>query len=174
MQTLKPRFSPLRLTRLHRWAMLWLTWFAAFLDGVAAHGRMSRDIEAAAHLLLDRAERLLVSLAIIEAAPRVRTIAPLKHSPRARKRRGWRRALLGSRLRRRLRPRALKARIEALRIALATLVGQILRRLPRGFTRRRPFSTSEALTTCAGAALLQLSQDAALLGGLAAPASDTS
>jgi hypothetical protein len=130
--------SELRLTRLHRWAMLWLKGFLAFLDAAAWFAPLSRQAKKIVHARLDSIERLIVSLLVIRVARRVH---PLNRQHftlrRGVTRDGWRRAVLGSALRRALRPKDVRARIEALRQDISTLVARLARRLPRGLTRRR-------------------------------------
>jgi len=131
--------SNLRLTRFHRWAMLWLQWFAAFLEGAAALAPLSRQAEAVGHRWLDRIERIIFAIVMLRPAPRVRRLAVRKGIPEHRLSRGsLRRAVLGARLRRALRPKHLSQRIEALTQRIDVLVEHLLRRLPRGLTRRRP------------------------------------
>jgi hypothetical protein len=128
----------LRLTRLHRWAMLWLQAFVAFLDAAAWFAPLSRQVEKIAHARLDSIERLIVSLLVIRVARYVRPLNPTRFTLRhGITRDGWRRAVLGSALRRALRPKDVHARIEALRQDISTLVARLARRLPRGLTRRR-------------------------------------
>jgi hypothetical protein len=138
--------SELRLTRLHRWAMLWLKGFLAFLDAAAWFAPLSRQAKKIAHARLDSIERLIVSLLVIRVA---RCVRPLNRNSftlrRGVTRDGWRRAVLGSALRRALRPKDVRARIEALLQDISTLVARLARRLPRGLTRRRGSSAPPAL-----------------------------
>jgi hypothetical protein len=53
-----------------------------------------------------------------------------------------RRAIIGSALRRALRPKDLRQRIAALTQSIDPLVARLLKRLPRGLTRRRPSITT--------------------------------
>jgi len=139
--------SDLRLQRFHRWALLWLTWFVGFLDAAGAFAPLSAQAERIGHHWLDRIERVLFAIVMLRAVPHVRALRTnrpfalhrLKHSALAR-------AVVGAKLRRALRPKALCQRIEALRRAdLSALVERILKRLPRGLTRRRPIlARSEA------------------------------
>jgi hypothetical protein len=130
--------SELRLTRLHRWAMLWLKGFLAFLDAAAWIAPLSRQVEKIAHARLDSIERLIVSLLVIRVARRVRQLNRKSFTlRRGITRDGWRRAVLGSALRRALRPKDVRARIAALRQDISTLAARLARRLPRGLTRRR-------------------------------------
>src|SRR5690348_9470731 len=72
--------SHLRLQRFHRWALLWLTWFAAFLDAAGATAPLAKQAESIGHLWLNRIERVLVSIVMLRAVVRVRAIP----NPRAR------------------------------------------------------------------------------------------
>ena len=119
--------------------MLWLKWFVSFLDGAAALAPLSRQAEAIGHRWLDRIERIIVAIVMLRAAPRVRHLAPRKGvSERRLSRATLRRAVMGAKMRRALRPRDLRQRIEALGQSVDVLVARLLRRLPRGLTRRRP------------------------------------
>ena len=56
------------------------------------------------------------------------------------------RAVIGATLRRMLRPRGLRRRCEVLRrLDLNRVVARLLKRLPRGLTRRRPILTRREL-----------------------------
>lgn len=136
-----PPISELRLQRYHRWMLLWLTWVATFLAEVCAFAPLSRQATQIAHQWLDRAERLLVSIVLIRAAARVRTIPTLKHALHRRRETHLTRAIIGSAMRRMLRPKRLDQRIAALSQNLQSLVARLLKRLPRGLTRRRPVRT---------------------------------
>jgi hypothetical protein len=118
--------------------LLWLTWFAAFLRETRAFAPFSAQAEAIAHHWLNRIERLLTSIVMLRAAPHVRTITPLRHSSRRRTDTHMRRAVIGSALRRALRAKDLNQRIAALTQDVGALVARLLKRLPRGLTRRRP------------------------------------
>jgi hypothetical protein len=134
--------SDLRLQRFHRWAMLWLKWFAAFLDAVDAFAPLSKQVEEIGHLWLDRIERIILAIVMLRAAPRVRSIRP--HRPFALhrlKQSALTRAVIGAAMRRSLRPKSLRQRIDALRQNIDALVARLLKRLPRGLTRRRPIIT---------------------------------
>ncbi|MFT3728259.1 MAG: hypothetical protein QM759_10595 [Terricaulis sp.] len=139
----------LRLQRYHRWAMLWLTWFAAFLEAAADFAPLSKAAHALAHRWLDYVEALIVRIVMLRAAPRLRVLkrrAFAAVAPRA----GFFRAYAGSRMRRALRSRDLRARMAALRQNIDGLVALLLRRLPCGLTRRRPIlPRPEACFTCA-------------------------
>ena len=91
-----------------------------------------------AHQWLNKIERLLVSIVMLRTAPRVRIQNPLKQSDRRRIETHLRRAIVGSALRRDLRSRDLTERIAALSQNVDALVARLLKRLPRGLTRRRP------------------------------------
>jgi hypothetical protein len=135
--------SDLRLTRFHRWAMLWLKWFAAFLDAAGAVAPVSTQAERIGHAWLDRIERVILAIVMLRAAPRVRCIRT--HRPFAvhsLKQDALSRAVIGAKLRRALRPKPLRARIEALTQSIDLMVARLLKRLPRGLTRRRPILTA--------------------------------
>jgi hypothetical protein len=127
-----------RLHRYHRWMLLWLTWFAAFLREARAFAPFSAQATAIAHRWLDRIERLLVNIVLLRAAPHVRLNNTPKHSPRRKTETQMRRAVIGSAMRRTLRSKDLNQRIAALSQDVDALVARLLKRLPRGLTRRRP------------------------------------
>jgi len=127
-----------RLSRFHRWAMLWLAWLAAFLEEAGALAPLSRQAETIAHQWLDRVERVILSIVLLRAAPQVRYLRQPHFSALPRKDTSLRRAVTGAALRRLLRPKSLRARIEALSQDLDRLVACLAKRLPRGLTRRRP------------------------------------
>lgn len=132
-----------RLTRLHRWAILWLNWFAAFLAEACEFAPLPNDVRAIAHSWLDEIERLVLDIAIRRAAPHVRlTRAVITGLGRQA---GVRRAIVGSRLRRSLRAKDLCIRAAALSRKIDVFVARILRRLPRGLTRRRALHTRPEL-----------------------------
>jgi hypothetical protein len=133
-----PPISEHRLNRYHRWMLLWLTWFAAFLNEARAFAPFSAQATRIAHQWLDRIERLLVNIVLLRAAPRVRLNNTPKHSPRRRIGTHMRRAIIGSAMRRALRSKDLNQRIAALSQNVGALVARLLKRLPRGLTRRRP------------------------------------
>jgi hypothetical protein len=133
-----PSISEHRLNRFHRWLLLWLTWFAAFIKEARAFAPFSAEATAIAHHWLDHIERLLISIVLLRAAPRVRLNNTPKHSPRRRIETHMRRAIIGSATRRTLRATDLNQRIAALSQDVAVLVQRLLKRLPRGLTRRRP------------------------------------
>jgi hypothetical protein len=132
--------SDLRLQRFHRWALLWLTWFAGFLDAAAAFAPLSKHAERIGHLWLDRIERVILAIVMLRAAPRVRALRTKRPFALHRlKQSALARAVIGAKLRRVLRPKGLRQRCDALRrISISALVARILKRLPRGLTRRRP------------------------------------
>lgn len=136
-----PPISELRLRRYHRWMLLWLKWLAAFLAETGAFAPLSRQVEQIAHQWLDKIERLLIDIVLIRAAPHVRTIPALKHSPHCRDETHMRRAIIGSAMRRALRSNRLDQRIAALSQDVQALVARLLKRLPRGLTRRRVVRT---------------------------------
>ncbi len=136
--------SNLRLQRFHRWAMLWLKWFAAFLKAAGALAPLSRQAQSIGHHWLDRIERIILAIIMLRAAPRVRRVK--SHRPFAvhrLKQRALPRAVIGSAMRRSLRPNDLRRRIDALLgVNISVLVARLLKRLPRGLTRRRPIITT--------------------------------
>lgn len=130
-------FTEHRLMRFHRWAMLWLNWFAAFLEAARGFAPLSRDAETIAHSWLDWIEQLIVNIVLIRAARRVRPLVWRRYRvPPSAQRSPTRRAILGSRLRRSLRARDLAGRIAALRQNIDAMTLRLARRLPRGLTRR--------------------------------------
>ncbi len=132
-----------RLARLATWAGLWLVWMDAFLAFVCgAHAPLSRQARAIAEDWLDRMSAFALKLIVIRAAKR-RPAPRVTHrrASRARMRGGDMRAIIGSRLRRRLRSRDLRHRIDAIAALLRdpeTAIAALLRRLARGLTRRTP------------------------------------
>ncbi|MFZ2031425.1 MAG: hypothetical protein WAU68_14020 [Vitreimonas sp.] len=142
MKFTRPPVSNQRLQRYHRWALLWLQWFAAFLDAAAAYNPLSRQAEALALAWLAKFERLITNIIMLKAAERVR-FRP-RGGGRAQyplKERALRRAVLGVKLRRALRRHDARERAAALRQDIAPLIAALVRRLPRGLTRRRPVPT---------------------------------
>ncbi|QGZ95666.1 hypothetical protein [Terricaulis silvestris] len=133
-----PPISKHRLNRYHRWMLLWLTWFAAFLREARTFAPFSAQATAIAHKWLDRIERLLTNIVLLRAAPRVRLNSTPKHSPRRKTETQRRRAISGSAIRRALRSKDLNQRIAALSQNVDALVARLVKRLPRGLTRRRP------------------------------------
>ena len=131
--------SELRLQRFHRWAMLWLKWFVSFLDAAGAFAPISRQTQTIGHHWLEGIERVVLNIAMLRAAPHVRHGNKRKGvSERRLKESALRRAIIGSAMRRSLRPKDLRQRIDALTQSMDALIGRLLRRLPRGLTRRRP------------------------------------
>jgi hypothetical protein len=139
-----PPISELRLRRLHRWILLWLTWFAVFLREPRAFAPLSAHAQGLAHQWLDQIERALIGIVLWRAAPYVRAI-PLKHPARRRIDTHLRRAIVGSAMRRALRSKDLSRRIAALSQDIDLLVACVLKRLPRGLTRRRSHPTRPEL-----------------------------
>jgi hypothetical protein len=136
-----PPITEHRLQRAQRWMLLWLKWFAAFLREARAVAPFSDQAATVAHQWLGRIERLLISIILLRAAPRVRGNIPPQHSPRRRIETHMRRAIIGSGMRRALRSKDLHQRIAALSQDVDALVARLLKRLPRGLTRRRPHRT---------------------------------
>ncbi|MFZ2028703.1 MAG: hypothetical protein WAU68_00210 [Vitreimonas sp.] len=135
--------SHLRLQRFHRWALLWLTWFAGFLDAASAFAPLSTHAERIGHHWLDRIERVIIAIVMLRAVPRVRALRTNRPFALHRlKQTALSRAVIGAKLRRALRSKGLAQRCEALRrISISGLAAHILKRLPRGLTRRRPIRT---------------------------------
>jgi hypothetical protein len=155
MRFVAPSISQHRLQRFHRWAMLWLDWFAAFLEAARAFAPLAPQTQRLAHAWLDPIERLVVGIVILRAAPHVRPLRVRRYGAEHGGAAGLHRAILGVSLRRRLRPKDLDRRIEALRQDIDALVAQLLKRLPRGLTRRRPIRPRpemRAIALCAGCA----------------------
>ena len=146
-----PPISEHRLQRAQRWMLLWLKWFAAFLREARAFAPFSDHATAIAHQWLNRIEHLLVSIVMLRAAPHVRFNNALKHSAHRRIETHMRRAIIGSAIRRALRSKDLQKRIAALSQNVAALVARLLKRLPRGLTRRRPHRTRPGICPIARA-----------------------
>jgi len=139
MRFVAPAISDLRLRRLHRWAMLWLTWFAAFLDVATSFAPLSHAAADAAHHWLDRIEYLVVRIVFLRYVRRMRRVNMRKGVIEHRRiETSQLRAIMGTRTWSALRSKHLHIRIAALRQNLDALVARVLRRLPRGLTRRRP------------------------------------
>src|SRR5690349_20057862 len=103
--------SDLRLQRFHRWAMLWLKWFVAFLDAAGALAPLSKQARTIGHTWLNRIERIVLAIVVLRAIARVRGLAPRKGvAEHRRKERALARAVIGSRLRRSLRSEDLHER----------------------------------------------------------------
>ncbi|MFZ2030534.1 MAG: hypothetical protein WAU68_09520 [Vitreimonas sp.] len=131
--------SDLRLQRFHRWALLRLRWFASFLDAAGACAPLTKQARTIGHLWLDRIERVLLAIVMLRAVRYVRFIKSRRPFAVHRlKQSTLSRAVIGSALRRSLRPNDLRQRIEALAQSIDALVARLLKRLPRGLTRRRP------------------------------------
>ena len=142
MKFTRPPITTQRLQRYHRWALLWLTWFAAFLEAASAYNPLSRQAEALAHAWLDKFERLITNIIMLKAADRVRFLPPPKgRAQHPIKERAVRRAVLGVKLRRALRRHGARERALALRQDISPLIATLVRRLPRGLTRRAPVRT---------------------------------
>jgi hypothetical protein len=135
-----------RLSRYHGWAMLWLKWFAAFVNAVTAFAPLSAQAQRIAHVWLNSIERLIVNIAIRRSEPHVRLPALRAHAGlNRRKNAGLVRAIMGARMRRLLRSADVRVRIEKLRLSIDVLVRDLLRHAPRGLTRRRPIRTRREL-----------------------------
>ena len=144
----RPIPSELRLQRYQRWMLLWLRWFTAFLDAVEAFAPLSAEARAIAHCWLDRVERALISLVLLRVVPRIRARNSPRHSAYRRKEAALWRALVGSRLRQTLRAKDLRQRIAVLSQNIEPLVARLLRRIPRGLTRRRPIPVCRKARMC--------------------------
>lgn len=118
--------------------LLWLAWFAAFLEKARVFAPLSAQATQIAHLWLDRIEQGLSCLIMLRAMPYVRRNNALHYASRRRTDTQMRRAIIGSAIRRSLRSKDLNQRIEALSQNVEALVARLLKRLPRGLTRRRP------------------------------------
>ena len=94
--------------------MLWLAWFAAFLEEAGALAPLSRQAETIAHQWLDRVERLILSIVLLRAARQVRYLRQPHFSALPRKDVALRRAIVGAALGRLLRHKLLSRRIAAL------------------------------------------------------------
>jgi hypothetical protein len=141
MRFIAEPFTQHRLQRFYRWAMLWLTWFAGFLDAASQFAPLAQSARTIAHLWLDRVERMVLAIVMLRAVRLVRGAQTRRGvAEHCRKERGLSRAVVGSSLRHALRSRDLRQRIERLRQDVDVLVARLLRRLPRGLTRRRPIN----------------------------------
>ena len=118
--------------------LLWLKWVASFLSYARGFAPLSRSATIIAHHWLDGVERALFRVILCRIALRIRTIPKLRHAAQARIETHFMRALIGSRMRRAFRSCDLNQRIAALSQDVGGLVSQVLKRIPRGFTRRRP------------------------------------
>ncbi len=131
--------SNLRLQRFHRWAMLWLKWFVSFLDAAGALAPISAQAEQIGHKWLDRIERIIFAIVMLRAAPHIRAMRDRRPFAVHRlKQAALSRAVIGAKQRRAFRRKQLRARIEALTQSIDLMVVRLLKRLPRGLTRRRP------------------------------------
>lgn len=154
--------------------MLWLAWFGAFLQAAAEFAPLSRHVQEIGHRWLNQIERLVMAIVIYRVSCRVRR-------PHARKgvaqhrlnQTQLLRAILGGRMRRALRPKDLHARIAALQQNLDALVAQMLRRLPRGLTRRRPIKARRRRSAGAPAGIFPRAPNQAGEGARG-PVADTS
>jgi len=132
-------FTQHRLQRFHRWAMLWLAWFAAFLDSASAFAPVTKQVETIGHRWLDRIERIVMAIVMLRAVRHVRGMQAREGvAEHRRKERALARAVVGSALRRAIRSKDLRERIARLQQDIDALVARLLRRLPRGLTRRGP------------------------------------
>jgi hypothetical protein len=135
-----------RLSRFHRWAMLWLAWFAAFLDAASGFAPLATQAQTLSHLWLNKIERIIVAVVLLRAAPRVRRVNRRGGiSEHRRNDSAVTRAVIGAAMRRALRARNLHERIQRLSQDIDTLVARLLKRLPRGLTRRRPIKAHPEL-----------------------------
>ena len=115
-------------------------------------GPLSNQARAIAHDWLDQIERRIFTIILLRGAPHLAPVRPRFHGP-GRRRGALMRALMGSRLRRRLRAKDICARAAALAQDIGALVEMHVRRVYRGLTRlsgtrtrRRPHA---ALASCA-------------------------
>jgi hypothetical protein len=136
-----PLMSRHRLNRYHRWMLLWLKWFTAFLKCARALAPFSNQAAVIAHQWLRQLEWVLVGIAIIRAAPRMRLVRMSRHLAHRATTTHARRAIVGSAMRRALRSRDLDQRIAALSQDIDALVARLIKRLPCGLTRRCPHPT---------------------------------
>jgi len=128
--------------------MLWLKWFVVFLDAAGAFAPLSKQARIIGHNWLDRIERIVMAIVMLRAVRHVRRINPRKGvAAHRRNDNALARAVVGSALRRSLRSKDLRERIKRLTQNIDALVTRLLRRLPRGLTRRRPIKTRRELHT---------------------------
>jgi hypothetical protein len=148
---IRPIFANRRLERFHRWALLWLTWLAAVLDNAATYAPLSQQVKSLTHAYLDQIARVIVSIVMIRASYQVRQLPPKHWSEHAHacKVTSLRRAVMGVKLWRELRQGDVRQPIAALRQDMDTLTARVVRRLPRGLTRRRPIHTRPELRATA-------------------------
>jgi len=108
-----------------------------FLDAASAVAPLAAQARVIAHGWLDQIEELILNIIIRRALRRV--------SPSGRNRARHRRAvslnfrtLVGSALRRALRAKELRQRIDALSQDIEVLIARLIKRLAHGLTRLRP------------------------------------
>jgi hypothetical protein len=160
MHIVRP-ISHLRRVRLIAWARLWLV-------GLSACGAWWDDFERAIDAHLDKISQMIVALIILRVAPywrgRRRIVRPAASPLQTRAFAGGaRRAFIGARLRRALRGRSIGARISALLGALRELeahTSDAIRRMARGFTRRRPLHAARAQDACVSVCIGAIAQSA--------------
>lgn len=136
----KPPISPHRLARLTRWMRLWLKWFAwAFFTCFPPN--MPRTWRASAEAQLDIVTKTVRDIVFLHACARM---PPLKfhavHRYGRYKRRGERRAIIGSALRKAVRGKGFRARIAAIIAVMEDIerhIVRLARRLRKGLTRMR-------------------------------------
>lgn len=114
--------------------MLWLVWFAEFIEAASLDGPLPQNARAVAHAWLDCVERRIFTIILLRCAPRLAPVLPRFYGP-GRCRSAFMRALMGSRLRRRLRAKDTRTRAAALSQDIDALVALQARRLYRGLTR---------------------------------------
>lgn len=133
MQPARTIISPHRLARLMRWAQLWLQGLAAVLLAFLECDR------AGLRQMLRETSIRIGQFAFLHVAQGVRPPRRKTWKPRVR-RGGWRRALIGSRLRKLLRARDPVAHFFAILSVMRDFerhVRRLARRLARGLTRLR-------------------------------------
>lgn len=138
-----PLLSNHRLARFTTWARLWLAWMAGALFQFA-QGPLK---DAARRNIADMA-KIVECLILIGAAKRLPERRRIVGGPP--RKRGWSpiRTVLGSRLHRRLRGRDLGKRVASLIEIVRDMdrvIAQAVRRIRRGFTRRRGSVRAPAL-----------------------------
>lgn len=153
--------SPRRLARIATCLRLGLTWVLAVVTAVFGEGPIARQFERDMRGTFDKAARALANLILIHASARFgpRVIARVYAPPAKARRTPWKRAAIGSALRCALRGKNARDRIATL-IAIArdpeAAVVALLKRLPKGLTRRRVFDLAPhpaPAPACAAAAL---------------------
>jgi hypothetical protein len=120
--------------------MLWLIWFAGLLEIAVAFAPLSKSVQAIAHGWLNAVERRIFIIVLARAAPYLGPVRACRVGPRC-GRGALLRALMGSRLRRRLRDKDVYARVEKLAQDVDILVALHCRRVARGLTRLLPILT---------------------------------